>query len=150
MIKEDIIYHDEFYKIKGACIAVRKELGNGFLEKLYENALIIELRDRGFKVNNQKHFEVYYKEQIIGTYIPDILVDDKIIIEVKCVSEVSKIHIAQLINYLKITNYQLGIIVNFPNDDLGFTIERVPNFIKKWSLLNNFGNELNDQWEDKE
>ncbi|MEA1971930.1 MAG: GxxExxY protein [Candidatus Cloacimonadota bacterium] len=131
MNKNDLIYHDEFYKIKGACIAVRKELGNGFLEKLYENALVIELRDRGFKVDNQKHFEVYYKDQLIGNYLPDIIVDDKIIIELKCVSEISKTHKAQVINYLKITDFKLGIIINFPNDNLGFTIERIPNFIKQ-------------------
>ncbi|MEA1973437.1 MAG: GxxExxY protein, partial [Candidatus Cloacimonadota bacterium] len=62
---------------------------------------------------------------------PDIIVDDKIIIELKCVSEISKIHKAQVINYLKITDFKLGIIINFPNDDLGFTIERIPNFIKQ-------------------
>ncbi len=131
MIKKDLIYPKEYYLIKDACIAVRKKLGNGFLEKLYERALIIELLERGFQVESQKKFDVYYNKQLIGNYFADIVVDKKIIIEVKCVVEISNIHQAQILNYLKISNYKLGIIVNYPNNNIGVQVKRIPNFINK-------------------
>jgi len=125
---EDLIYKKEFYEIKNACIEIRKHLGNGFLEKVYENALKYELELRKFKVEAQKEIDVFYKEAEVGKYYADLIADDKIIIELKCASEISSAHKSQLLNYLKATGYKLGIIVNFPNDKNGFQIERIPNF----------------------
>ena len=125
----DLIFKEEFFKIKQACIEVRKNLGNGFLEKVYENALRIELELLGFIVKTQTKLNVIYKEEIIGDYCADIIVDDKIIIELKCVSRITDIHKAQLLNYLKATDFKLGILINFPNDKLDFDIIRIPNFI---------------------
>ena len=125
---EDLIYKDEFYKIKAACIEIRKILGNGFLEKVYEKALKYELEQKGFNVESQKEIDVFYKNANVGKYFADLVVDHKIIIELKCSTQIIPIHKAQLLNYLKATGYQLGIIVNFPNDSKGFEIERVPNF----------------------
>ena len=125
---EDLIFKDEFYQIKAACIEVRKVLGNGFLEKVYENALKYELEQNGFRVQSQKEINVFYKNKNVGKYFADLVVDDKIIIELKCCNQILPIHKAQLLNYLKATGFQLGIIINFPNDSKGFEIERIPNF----------------------
>lgn len=125
---KDLIYKEEFYEIKQACIEVRKILGNGFLEKVYENALKKELERQGFKIEQQKEILVYYKGFVVGQYFADLIVNEKIIIELKCATEITSLHKAQLLNYLKATGYKLGIIINFPNDKKGFEIERVPNF----------------------
>lgn len=127
----DLIFKDEFYRIKKACIEVRKRLGNGFLKKVYEKALVIELQRLGFNVETQKKILVFYRENIIGEYFADIVVDNKIIIELKCVEKLNEFHKAQLLNYLKATKIEFGILINFPNRRIGFEIERVPNLIGK-------------------
>ena len=126
----DLIFKEEFYLIKQACITVRKELGNGFLEKVYENALLIEFKRLGLSVVSQKELLVQYREQTIGQYFADIIVNDKIIIELKTVKRIESIHKMQVLNYLKATGYELGVLINFPNDSAGFDIERIPNFIE--------------------
>ncbi len=126
---DDLIFKDEFYKIKEACIEVRKELGNGFLEKVYENSLKIELESKGFTVESQKKLIVRFKGDIVGEYLADLVIDDKIIIELKTCAKLTNIHKAQLLNYLKATGYRLGILVNFPPSEMGFEIERMPNFL---------------------
>ncbi len=126
---DDLIFKDEFYKIKEACIEVRKELGNGFLEKVYKNSLKIELESKGFTVESQKKLIVRFKGDIVGEYLADLVIDDKIIIELKTCAKLTNIHKAQLLNYLKATGYRLGILVNFPPSEMGFEIERIPNFL---------------------
>jgi len=126
----DLIFKEEFYLIKQACITVRKALGNGFLEKVYENALLIELKRLGLAVVSQKELLVKYRGQDVGQYFADIVVNDKIIIELKTVNKIVSIHRMQVLNYLKATGYELGILINFPNDSAGFDIERIPNFIE--------------------
>ena len=101
------------YAINGAVFEVNKILGPGFLEKVYQNALIIELKSRGLKAGSQVPIKVFYKENVVGDYIADILVEDKVIVELKTVENVDKIHEAQLLNYLKATGMQLGLLVNF-------------------------------------
>lgn len=93
-----------------------------------ENALKKELERQGFKIEQQKEILVYYKDFVVGQYFADLIVNEKIIIELKCATEITSLHKAQLLNYLKATGYKLGIIINFPNDKKGFEIERVPNF----------------------
>jgi GxxExxY protein len=100
------------------------------LNGVNENALKIELKLLGFNVETQKEILVNYKGIVIGKYFADLVVDNKIIIELKCVSEILPVHKAQLLNYLKATGYRLEIIINFPNDRMGFDIERVPNFME--------------------
>jgi len=126
----DLIFKEEFYLIKQACITVRKALGNGFLEKVYENALLIELKRLGLAVVSQKKLLVKYRGQDVGQYFADIVVNDKIIIELKTVNKIVSIHRMQVLNYLKATGYELGILINFPNDTTGFDVERIPNFIE--------------------
>lgn len=125
----DLIYKEEFFKIKEACIEVRKELGNGFLEKVYENSLKLELEAKGFATESQKKLVVKYKNNSVGEYIADLVLDEKIIIELKTTNSLTDIHKAQILNYLKATGYKLGILINFPPDSTGFDIERIPNFM---------------------
>jgi len=101
------------YEINGCVFEVYKELGHGFLEKVYENALIIELEEKGHAVERQKQLKVAYKDQIIGEYVADIIVNGKVLIELKAQSNLLKIHEAQILNYLKATGIKIGLLVNF-------------------------------------
>ncbi len=101
------------YKINGAIFEVNKVLGAGFLEKVYENALLFELRNMGLNAKAQVPININYKGEIIGEYFADIVVEDTIIIELKAVESLQKIHEAQLLNYLKATKYKIGLLVNF-------------------------------------
>ena len=105
--------NDITYKINGAIFEVNNILGPGFLEKVYESALLIELRKRGLAAECQVPIKVEYKGETVGEYIADILVENKVIIEVKTVDALSNVHQAQLLNYLKATNLNVGILVNF-------------------------------------
>ena len=100
-------------KIIGAAYKVHNTLGSGFLEKVYQNSLAIELRPLGFLFDIEKPIKVYYRGEIVGDYIADIIVDDKVIIEIKAVKELSSIHEVQLVNYLKATGIEVGLLINF-------------------------------------
>ena len=101
------------YKINGAVFEVNRILGPGFLEKVYENALLIELRSMGLKADSQVPIKVYYKDEVVGDYTADILVEEQVILELKTVERLEKIHEAQLLNYLRATGIQIGILINF-------------------------------------
>jgi GxxExxY protein len=103
------------YAINGAIFEVNRILGPGFLEKVYENALLFELKQNGIKAQAQAPIRVTYKEAIVGDYIADILVDDRVIVELKTVERIERIHEAQLLNYLKATGIKVGLLVNFKN-----------------------------------
>ena len=105
--------NDITYAINGAVFEVNKVLGPGFLEKVYENALLIELRERGLKAENRVPIKVFYKDEVVGEYIADILVEEKVILELKAVDRLEKIHEAQILNYLKATGVQIGLLINF-------------------------------------
>jgi GxxExxY protein len=101
------------YKINGAIFEVNRVLGAGFLEKVYENALIIELKKQGLKAVSQVPISVFYKGEKAGEYYADILVEDKVILELKAVDKLQKIYEAQILNYLKATEIKVGLLVNF-------------------------------------
>jgi len=103
------------FAINGAVFEVNKVLGPGFLEKVYEKALLTELKKRGLKAKNQVPISVLYKEEIVGEYFVDLLVEDKVIVELKTVERLNKVHEAQLLNYLKATRIKIGLIINFYN-----------------------------------
>lgn len=104
------------YLIIGSCYEVYKELGYGFLEKVYENALVYELKNKGLKVEAQKEIKVEYKGVCIGNYIADVIVNNKIILELKSIEKLNVIHEVQLVNYLKATGIEVGLLINFnPN-----------------------------------
>ena len=105
--------NDITYRVNGAIFEVNRILGPGFLEKVYENALAKELRDQGLKVETQAPIKVYYKNDCVGEYFADILVEDQVIVELKTVEKFEKIHEAQLLNYLKATGVRVGLLVNF-------------------------------------
>jgi GxxExxY protein len=101
------------YQIRGAVFEVNRVLGAGFLEKVYENALLLELRGRGLKAEGQVPITVKYKDEVVGEYFADIVVEDQVIIELKAVEQLQNIHEAQILNYLKATGYKMGLLVNF-------------------------------------
>jgi GxxExxY protein len=101
------------YQINGAIFEVNRELGAGFLEKVYQNALIVELRGRGLRVESQVPVVVCYKGQAVGEYFADIVVEGQVILELKAVESLQKVHEAQLLNYLRATGYKIGLLVNF-------------------------------------
>ena len=103
------------YLINGAVFEVNRILGPGFLEKVYENALLMELKARGIKAAAQYPIKVKYKDQIVGEYFADMVVENQVIIELKTVDRIEKIHEAQLLNYLKATGINVGLLVNFKN-----------------------------------
>jgi GxxExxY protein len=101
------------YQINGAVYEVNKVLGAGFLEKVYENALLVELRKRGLKAEPQLPITVKYKDEVVGDYFADIVVERQVILEIKAMESLSKIHEAQILNYLKATGYKIGLLINF-------------------------------------
>ena len=110
------IYSDITEKIIKCFYNVYDELGPGFLESVYEKALLIELTEIGLRYESQKAIKVKYKGQNIGNFIADIIVEDKIIIEIKAIEKLIPKHEAQIINYLKATGIKLGLLVNFGSE----------------------------------
>ena len=112
-MKQDIIFPDLSYRIMQAVFKVHNQLGPGFLEKIYENALAYEFEIMEIPYTQQPLVDVVYKGQQIGTHRLDLIIDNKIILELKASSELADIHKQQLHSYLKATNLQLGILINF-------------------------------------
>jgi GxxExxY protein len=100
-------------EVIGACIAVHKAKGPGFLESIYENCLKIELRKRGIKAEFQKEVEIFYEEELVGTHKLDVLINDELVLELKAVKALEDVHFAQVRSYLKATNLKHGLIINF-------------------------------------
>ncbi|MEK7724340.1 MAG: GxxExxY protein [Acidobacteriota bacterium] len=109
----EILHKELSYKIVGLAMQVHRELGYGFLEKVYENSLMILLRENGIKAEQQVPIKVHFHGKIVGDYIADILVEDSIILELKVIDKITKFQIAQTINYLKATNLKLALLINF-------------------------------------
>ena len=107
------MYSDITSEVLNAFYDVYNELGYGFLEKVYKNALFNELTQRGFKCQKEYPISVYYKGVCVGDYYADIMIDDKIILELKAVKTILPEHIAQLNNYLRATNAEVGLLLNF-------------------------------------
>jgi len=105
--------NDLTYAINGAVFEVNRVLGPGFLEKVYENALLAELKARGLKAEAQVPIEVHYKSTLVGEYFADIVVDKKVLVELKTVETIDNNHEAQMLNYLKATGIKVGLLVNF-------------------------------------
>ncbi len=112
----NILYKDLSYQIIGLAMEVHRKLGYGFLEKVYENSLMILFRREGIRSEQQYPIKVYFEGEVVGNYVADILIEDKIIIELKCVEKINNIHKAQALNYLKATRMRLAIILNFAKD----------------------------------
>ncbi|MBI5778003.1 MAG: GxxExxY protein [Planctomycetes bacterium] len=107
-------------KILNAAFEVHNILGCGFSEKMYERPLVYELKQRCLKVEQQKKIEVEYKEIMAGDYIADVIVDNKVIVELKAVEAIINLHEAQVLNYLKASKYHVGLILNFGKPKLEY------------------------------
>ena len=113
-MNDDVIYRDECYRIIGACLAVHQDKGNGFVEPVYQDALEIELEFSGIPLDAQRNYPIHYRGRPLRhTYTPDLLCYEKIIVELKAVKVLTDEHRAQVLNYLKVTGFQLGLLVNF-------------------------------------
>jgi len=123
--QENIIYKELSYKIVGLAMEVYNELGYGFLEKVYENSMMVLFERERIPVRQQAGVPVYFEQRVVGEYVADIIVEDKIIIEIKSASGIADAHRAQVLNYLKATNMRLGIIINFGKKRLEY--ERLAN-----------------------
>ncbi|WP_346857764.1 GxxExxY protein [uncultured Draconibacterium sp.] len=121
LLKEGIVYKEESYEIIGACMEVHKQLGCGFLEAVYQEALAIEFENRKIPYEQEKRLQIEYKGKILKKeYVADFVCYDKIIIEVKALSKLAPEHLAQTLNYLKITDFDLGLLVNFGKSSLEY------------------------------
>jgi GxxExxY protein len=120
--------NDISYNIRGAAFSVYNNLGPGLLESVYEAAMSYELNEAGHKIRRQVGLPVRYKsEELDLGFRLDLLVDRKVIIEIKSVEALAPVHYKQLLTYLRLTNLKLGILINFNSDDLGENIKRVVN-----------------------
>ena len=109
----EILFKGLSYQVVGAAMEVHRLLGSGFLEAVYQTALAHELKLLGIPFEQQKRLTVKYKDVVVGDYIADFVIDEKIIIERKAVSNLTSSHQAQALNYLAATGYQLAILLNF-------------------------------------
>lgn len=117
------MYEQESYAIRGACFEVWKEFGGAFKEKVIEKALVIALKNKRLKIETQKRIDIYFQEQKVGVYVPDIIVENNIIIEIKSKPFLTKQDIEQFWKYLKGSQYKLGFLINF--SPTGLVIKRV-------------------------
>ncbi|MCK5559697.1 MAG: GxxExxY protein [Thermoplasmata archaeon] len=113
MENDDYPHRDLTEKIIGAAIEVQKILGSGFLESIYQKSLEKELTLQNIPFKSQSSIDVYYKNALVGTHVPDLIVDDNVVIELKAVKEINDVMRAQVMSYLYATGYQVGLIINF-------------------------------------
>ena len=113
-----MVFSDVTEKIIGCAFTVMNTLGSGFLEKVYENALVVELRHMGLKVSQQKPIEVRYRDTLVGEYIADLVVEDKVLVELKTAQSLEDVHCAQCLNYLKATGFRVCLLLNFGKPEL--------------------------------
>ena len=118
-------FKDITEKIISCAIEVHSSLGPGLLENLYEEAMEHELKSRGIAYKRQKELEIKYKGNPIGNYRLDYLIENKVIVELKCVEAIKGIHVAQVLTYLKAENLRVGLLINFNVDKLKEGIRRV-------------------------
>jgi len=113
MATDMLLHRETTDRILKSFYEVFNELGDGFLESVYENALFLALKDSGLKVERQKDIPVLFRGANVGDFKADIIVEDRIIIELKAIQHLDKIHEAQVINYLKATGIEIGLLINF-------------------------------------
>ena len=118
--KRELAYADISEVIIGCCFEVMKELGSGFLENVYKNALFIVMKERGLTVLVEQSFDVIFRNRKIGKYIADLIVENLIVVELKCCKTLLSEHQAQVINYLKASQLPVGFLVNFGNQKLEY------------------------------
>ena len=133
----EYLHSDKTGEILNAFYDVYNELGYGFLERVYKNALYKELKSRGFDCSTERSIPVFYQNEIVGDYYADIIVDNTIILELKAVKTILPEHEAQLMNYLRATDAEVGLLLNFgPNPQqrrIVFTNDKKKNIVNHLS-----------------
>ena len=124
-IKKDLLFPELSYQVMQAVFEVHNHLGPGFTEDIYENALALELEIKGIPFERQTQIQVHYKDRFVGNYRLDMVIDSKIILELKAVTQLNDVFKAQLLSYLSATGMQLGILINFGTKRVQF--ERIPH-----------------------
>lgn len=119
------VFKELSYEIIGTAMRVHRELGYGFLEKVYENALMVSFEEADISARQQFPIKVTFHGRIVGDYFADILVDDSVILELKAQDRISQAHRSQTLNYLKATDYRLALLINFGKSSLEY--ERLVN-----------------------
>jgi len=117
-LRKEVLYPELSHSIVGAAIKVLNTLKPGLSEKAYENALLIELKNQGHTIEQQRRFDVFYEGILVDTLIPDLLVDGLVLVDPKIVTEFNDTHVAQMMGYLAITGFRLAILLNFKYVDL--------------------------------
>ena len=116
--EEPLIEKDLVYRIVGGALAVLGEVGHGLHEKPYENALVIALEDEGIFVSQQQAYPILFRDKKVGEFIPDIIVEDRVIVDTKVIDRITSHEQGQMINYLRITGLRVGLIINFKHAKL--------------------------------
>ena len=120
MIKNEYLYSDITEKIIGSSINVHNILGNGFQEIIYQRALAIEMTNNGLSFTRELEMPIFFRNEEIGTRRVDFFVEEKVMVEIKAVSELTNTHLAQAINYLEAYNMKVGLLINFGQNSLKF------------------------------
>jgi GxxExxY protein len=111
--EKELLHSELTHTILGCCFEVISELGPGFLEKVCKNALLIAMRQKGLQVGIESSYEVIFRGKVIGKYIADLVVNNAVIVELKCCENLISEHQAQLFNYLKVSGLSVGLLINF-------------------------------------
>lgn len=120
MQSKEFLYKELSYKLIGFAMEVHRKLGYGFLEKVYENALMVLLRREGIKAEQQAKIQVMFEGEVVGDYIADILLADGLIVELKAQDKITDANRAQILNYLKATGIKVGYLINFGKRSLEY------------------------------
>lgn len=118
--EKEFLYKDLTKDIIDSAFKIHNALGCGLLEKVYGNALAWDLELKKKKVVSQQEFKVFYREKEVGLYYADLVIEDKVIVEVKSVDKIDNVHRAQLLNYLSISGVKVGLLINFAKPKLGY------------------------------
>ena len=116
--EKKLLLKEEVYQIVGSAIEVLNEVGHGYHEKPYENALVVEFGIRNISIRQQTNFDILYKGRKVGIFIPDLIAFDQIVVDAKVIDRITDIERGQMLNYLKITKFRVGVILNFKNPKL--------------------------------
>jgi GxxExxY protein len=132
-MSSQIPHQDLTYQIIGAAMEVHSDLGPGYKEEIYQRALEIEMKNRKIQFEPQKQIEIKFKGEMVGWQLLDFFVEDKVVVEIKALSQLDTDHEAQIISYLKATNSEIGLLINFGTKKLEYKRILPPRKIKEWS-----------------
>ena len=116
--ESDVLYADEVYQLIGFALNVSNEVGHGFNEKIYENGLVVDLKENNIEYVQQPRYEIMYKGVELGRHFPDLITHGKIVIDTKTINKITDHERGQMLNYLRLTKLRVGLIINFKNPKL--------------------------------